>query len=125
MPDRIEKGAQEIADVMEKGRTEEVEDRLRSDYLSMKPEDFRKLVHGVQSHQKEDSIDHIDFTDNADGTTEVIISDSTKWWFNKSDRIVGTPSENQNARTVPGAGLKQLQMGDNDQYRGNVIEQQH
>lgn len=124
MPD-LEKGAQEIAALLDNGKCDEAADRLRSDFLNMQPGDFEKLVKGVDALDDKSKGDNIELSDkDEDGKSEVALKDilpvlSIEW---ETTHVIGTKQENGDTGTALGRNLQRV-LGADDPYKGKVPEQ--
>lgn len=124
MPD-VDKGAHEIAELLDSGKVDEAADRLRSDYLNMQPGDFEKLVKSVDKYDDKTKGDNIELSDkDKDGRSEVALKDilpvlSIEW---ETNHVIGTKAENGDTGTALGRNLQRL-LGADDPYKGKVPEQ--
>lgn len=108
----IQEGAREIAQLLDNRKTQEVEDRLLSDMLNMKPADFKKLIETVNQQDTKNVGADLELTffekqmrvcvaDIKAGKSENLadgFSGGTgQWRFNKGqvyDRVFGQGVEN-------------------------------
>lgn len=108
----IQEGAKEIASLLDQRKTDEVENRLLSDMLNMKPGDFKRLVETVnQQDTKNVGADlelafsgkqmRVGIADVKGGKNEVLADGynggTGQWRFNKGqvyDRVFGQGNEN-------------------------------
>lgn len=132
-PENIDKGAKEVATLLDAHNSSACEERLRSDLFQMSPDEFRQFVQKVSKYDKKDTGLDIEIKDNEVTlshysnaaaklvglkSTEVFTRDMGGWWAHP-----GFKAGSQRYVLV-GVGFRESdEQRDKERNKGKFIEQ--
>jgi hypothetical protein len=128
MSDNIEQGAQEIVDLMDQGKREEVAERLQADWYHMMNEaggaqEFNRLLTEIQKGDKPGGVDLMINDADRDGRFEVTLRETDDYWVFSAIEdypVIGTSAQMAESDSVMS---RQVTNAQDKHYEGKFVEQ--